>query len=259
MSDSGPDLITSIQELTEAARNLTYESGVRWLFRGQSRAAWDLLPSVHREYDEEGERYLTQEFRARAGTRHGHRPRYEDYADWLALMQHYGLPTRLLDWSHSPLTAVFFAVERHLPHTPRFDTIADDAALWAVSPARLNVAQGLKPYIYPLNSGELAGLVEGAFFPVQERRDVAAALAVESDPRMQVQRGAFTIHRTTKAFNTIPGCDEWLRKWIIPREATPNLARQVDALGLGLADLFPDLGSLARDLACRVPKRYVRL
>lgn len=266
----------SVRELVECVRALNAETGSRWLFRGQTSATWNLQPSVHRDYGEEEERYLTQEFRARAGVRHARLPRYEDYADWLALMQHYGLPTRLLDWTYSPLVAAFFAAERTMRHTLPPDTNPTDAAIWAVHPRQLNEDQGLKPYVYPLNSWDLSDLVQGAFYRIDRtpkggmlrrlvRRtsayrypqplDVAAAMAVETDARMQVQRGAFTIHRTPQPLNLVPGCARWLRKFVIPGNAVQELGAEIQALGLSLADLFPDLGSLARDLAARIPNK----
>ncbi len=246
--------VRSVQELVHYVYELSSETGLRWLFRGQPDARWSLAPSVHRGgYGQEEERYLTQEFRARAGVRHAHRPRYEDYADWLALMQHYGLPTRLLDWSHSPLTAAFFAVERTMRHFNPRATEPCDAAIWAVSPSMLNEGQGLKPYIYPLNSGDLKKLVAAAFYDVGTiSLSVAAAMAVETDVRMQVQRGAFTIHGTDAPLNEIPNCESWLRKFVIPASDVRNVGVEVEILGVGLADLFPDLGSLAKDLASRI-------
>ena len=54
----------------------------------------------------------------------GHVPEWEDDFQWLALMQHHGAPTRLLDFTWSPYVAAFLALERAV----------DDAAVWAIHP-----------------------------------------------------------------------------------------------------------------------------
>jgi hypothetical protein len=84
-------------------------AGGGWVFRGHADRSWKLLPSVGRvlPYSIERERQATQIFRRQAGI-HLDGSGFDEW-DWLALAQHHGLPTRLLDWTSNPLTACFFA------------------------------------------------------------------------------------------------------------------------------------------------------
>jgi hypothetical protein len=88
----------------------------RWIFRGQSDADWPLAPLIERiqltnGYDiREAERGMLLAFKRRAHQYLQHPPEDKDTLEWLALMQHYGAPTRLLDWTRSPHVATFFAL-----------------------------------------------------------------------------------------------------------------------------------------------------
>src|ERR1035438_72566 len=88
-----------------------------WIFRGQMDADWHLQPTIERVVGQNPamsvnafEDYINNEFRRRARNYLSNAPHDENRLEWLALMRHYGAPTRLLDWSRSPFVALFFAV-----------------------------------------------------------------------------------------------------------------------------------------------------
>jgi hypothetical protein len=101
------------------------------VFRGLARSSYSNVSSLARLGDDYPslERHLIRNFRKYA---HRERPGPTLW-DWLSLAQHHGLPTRLLDWTFSPLIALHFATAR-LPD--------EEAVLWAVD---CDGAHGLLP------------------------------------------------------------------------------------------------------------------
>jgi hypothetical protein len=108
-----------------------------WAFRGQSNSSWPLYSKLSRHLISFGinplswgvqERRILRIFRRKAHHYLEHLPSEEDTFEWLALMQHHGSPTRLLDLTWSPYVAAFFALEH----------ATNDCAVWAFNPPNIN-------------------------------------------------------------------------------------------------------------------------
>lgn len=238
MKDLG--VATSVGELLEIAKAEEQALGEVLWYRGHSNAAWALIPSVHRR-NPMMENEFTQRFRFRAPSISRNCPAHENTAAWLPLMQHYGLPTRLLDWSEALLVSAFFAVD---------PVGEEDRSIWFLAPSRLN-----KPVIGSsipfLQDPRVAPLVDAAFGRSSEIKlpDYLAVSAPRTDQRMAMQLGNYTIHNKREALEESPGSNHFLGRAVIPNDACATIRFELWLAGIRASNLFPDLGSLAHEIA----------
>lgn len=233
-----PEFITAVGEF--ASQRGYFDM---W-WRGQATSDWKLVPSVFRaDRGATFERNIALRFRRAAPIRHARCPQQGDAAAWLQLMQHYRLPTRLLDWSTSPLVALWFACDPE---------VAGDGVVWGVNPGGLNAVGGNQRTILGPADPRATQLINAVFgAPTDGAPSAVAMLGDEIDLRMLVQQAAFTVHRDSTPLESITAHSHNLGRVIVPADSKPAFRNILDILGLNRASLFPDLDNLASDLAGR--------
>ena len=241
----------TIALLEALGRMYDRHSSEEYWYRGQPDASKSLVPSLHRCYSRDDERQMNRTFMRLAPERYPRCPADDRIDEWMCLMRHYGLPTRLLDWTESPLIAAFFAVSLGV------NGAEADAVVWMLSPARLNAAFGFEDRVWPMGSAAARTLLAPAFEEAPE--PPAPVLAVEGkviDPRMSFQLSKFTIHGEETPLETRPGAEMYLSKFVIPARSKPDFRVQLWQLGIRPSTIFHDIEHLADDVLMH--PRFVR-
>lgn len=210
-------------------------------WRGQACSEWPLLPGVSRRTDADIiEQDFVNRFRHKALSRYNNCPQFYENTAWLFLMQHYRLPTRLLDWSESVLIAAYFAVN---------DQLSKPGVLWALSPVALNENEfSLKGIFHP-DGTTIQPLIEHAFNKTAPMiSKIAAIWTKEIDPRIMVQLSVFTIHGCCDPLDLRTDSKKYLMKFEIPVESKKSIFQLLYDLGIRESNIFPDLEHLAHDM-----------
>lgn len=226
-------------ELLQHVKNLRAELGSpdRLWFRGQGNAEYVLLPSLLRFGNGlDKEKFLFEKFR-QLSLRVS--PRRTD--DWETLfdMQHYGIPTRLLDWTDSLGIAVFFAAT----YNDRFYP-GKDAAIFLLDPTGLNAYSKIKtipqiPDDKGLNYRDI----------YWEKKPFAPSSPIAVEPlflndRILAQKGKFTIHGDDIKPIEV-ACDKAAKRIVLTGKSIPEALEFLEIANINEYSVFPDISGIA--------------
>ena len=218
----------------------------RLWFRGHGNIDWELVPSALR-FTSQAQRDraldLLPEFKRVAEIKQARPPRVDDELGWHQVAQHFGLPTRLLDWSENLLVALYFACEES----------NSDGMVFVLNPIALNqLSYPRRPRI--LDSRLDEGIIN-KYLRLDGRQTKGGLRTVAINPvwnseRLMLQRGAFTLHgsRDLQVAADTPS----LAGIPISRESKPALRVDLERVGIDEMTIFPELEHACRHLRRRV-------
>lgn len=233
-------------------------------FRGTGKSTYSLSPSIHRHNeiieDEkiiELETKIIDRFNQRS-VPFLIRP-LDNTNDWetIFFMQHYRIPTRLLDWTENPFIALYFALT-----SAKFEislnkkNYIDDIAVWVLDPVAWN-RESLKDYTY--NQGILS--VQEHFLESYKprikfdgmREKPVAIYGTHNSARIVAQRGVFTvfgkkIQSMEKTYIEENYKQDCLIKIEFPKNKINYLLESLTSLGITDSVIYPDLEGLGKEV-----------
>lgn len=245
--------VIKLESWSQLQETITGSEFRSWAFRGQSDADWNLEPTlrryfinyrIHPEVWSKQEKRVFRIFKRKAHQFLEHLPKDDDAFEWLAIMQHHGAPTRLLDFTWSPYVAAFFALHN----------ATTNAAIWAISTPKLKNSVPLREQLDGKEIGPWkAGNYEQYFVPNQFDF-ITQGEPYRMNRRLIAQSGTFIIpSRIDKSVTEILE-DNNLTDCLVKFELNTEIMRHETLrnlynMNITNATLFPDLDGLAKSMS----------
>ena len=240
--------VHSIEDFLQFLRTDATPSADRW-FRGHASEGWGLSASIFRTPSlAQNEVVLLKRFIQEARRHIDALP--DRIWDWVFLAQHHHVPTRLLDWSESPLIGIYFAAQDHLD-IDGDPASARDGRVWVLKPSVMNSALDFGYSGRDLPMFDLSDELDD-YRPLDgtvDERPPVAALAARSFQRISAQWGTFTVCNVDRPLEMIPNNDKFLDSVVVPVSAKSQLREQLSQIGMEDHTIYPDLFRLGQRLA----------
>lgn len=228
-------------------------------FRGAGRASYKLAPSLHR-HTEISDSASLLDFEKKLLVRFKERSvpyltqRIDDEWELLFLMQHYGMPTRLLDWTENPFISLFFALSSSQKNED--GEFSEDAAVWILSPSKWNqcVFSSISYRGGAMSPSD--SMVSNGYSPRNETQymheNPVAILGIHNSPRIVAQRGSFCLFGKSLTpmediYTNGNFQQDTLKKLIIPKGLIKELLDKLMWMGITDSVIYPDLEGLAKE------------
>ncbi len=218
-----------------------------WALRGERDERWPLYSSLSRylmNFDVAPKAWPQQEariiriFKRKAHVYLDKPPEWDDDFQWLALMQHHGAPTRLIDFTWSPYVAAFFALERTLA----------DGVVWAMNPARIDSSRAPRP-------SRMDPRIHGHFpryFLKGNQRFIWMGEPHTMNRRLIAQSGTFAVPGVIdvpiEEILNDADQEDILAKITLSNPVREVGMRELYRMNITYATLFPDLDGLAKSM-----------
>tara|TARA_R110002060_G_scaffold76725_2_gene87385 strand:+ start:1178 stop:1921 length:744 start_codon:yes stop_codon:yes gene_type:complete len=155
--------------------------------------------------------------------------------EWMLYAQHYGLPTKLMDFTISHITSLLFAVEK------AFQTESDkDAVVYFLNPTGLNQKNMEQSTIVNV-SGSDSVSAEGYDGPI-----VVQGRKINS--RINAQKGLFVLFQDDDEPLEATVDENILKKILIPADATKEILSSLFSMGISFSHIYPELSSVSKDI-----------
>lgn len=228
-------IIASLSDFFAVFYSLLEPNKLFW-FRGHPQVEYRLAPSALRfgEIDSrERALGLVADMRRVLEIKLSRPPAVDDDLGWMQVAQHYGLPTRLLDWTQNAAVALFFACSKE-PDA--------DGLVIILNPIELN--QRIDPNSPRLFSPQGDAKIIRSYFKLGGNIDARGKPTIAINPtwntdRIAMQQGAFTLHGS-RQFELDRNQASSLIKVPILREHKARLLNELERVGVGEMFIFPE-------------------